>query len=299
MLRTRGGVASVLLVLAGLAPGALPASAAPLDWEGTGSVLWGEPVGVPLGEGGGVATVNGSGAQGHLDSLELVTSRQRLDLTGTLPFVGGSVVPALRLEGELGGGNLAPISGQLTLPPQLPLGRLPIRGLLRLCLFSTDCANTLPVPLTRQTLTPSGAPTTVGIGLGGSIRVSLDGAPWQIPTVRISIQGAPWTVRTARVSHRISIEAAPWTVSGATVVTTLTAMGFVHGPASLTTSTAAPSGVVQLVTPSQISTNLTMDGQGLLGSIYAVRVHFVPEPGMLTLVAAGVIGLVVLGRLRR
>jgi hypothetical protein len=77
------------------------------------------------------------------------------------------------------------------------------------------------------------------------------------------------------------------------IVPPLTAMGFAHGPASGTSSTAAASGVVSLVTPIRINTNI---GGALYIPAFAVMtLHFVPEPGTLALVGGGLAALAVAG----
>jgi hypothetical protein len=73
-------------------------------------------------------------------------------------------------------------------------------------------------------------------------------------------------------------------------------MGFAHGPASLTSSTANPSGQVQLVTPIFISTNI--GASAVLPGFAILNLHFVPEPGTLMLLGSGIAGLVAFGRSR-
>jgi len=55
---------------------------------------------------------------------------------------------------------------------------------------------------------------------------------------------------------------------------------------------------VQFVTPSQITTNLTAGSSELLSGLSIMRLHFIPEPGMLLLLGSGVAGLVLIGRSR-
>ena len=82
-----------------------------------------------------------------------------------------------------------------------------------------------------------------------------------------------------------------------TVTTTRTMQGFVHGPASLTSSTAKGSGVVQIVTATAVSTSLAPPNNFL--SVFGIiRLHFIPEPGLVLLLGSGIAGLVVLGRHR-
>ena len=88
---------------------------------------------------------------------------------------------------------------------------------------------------------------------------------------------------------------APWTI-GTAAIGSLTAMGFAHGPASLTSSTAGASGTVQIVTPVFVSTNI---GSSAIVPVFGVMsLHFVPEPGTMLLLAAGFSALALGGRRR-
>jgi len=73
--------------------------------------------------------------------------------------------------------------------------------------------------------------------------------------------------------------------------------GFAHGPASLTSSTAQPSGVVQLVTVSKVYTSLKA-AVPELPMIAILNLHFVPEPSTALLLATGFAGLAAVGRRR-
>jgi hypothetical protein len=97
------------------------------------------------------------------------------------------------------------------------------------------------------------------VGQGGTTTVA--------GPVNLTVAGAPWTVGTARVG-------------------TATAMGFAYGPGSQTSSTARASGVIQLVTPIRITTNLPGDF-AVVPAFGVLTLHFVPEPGTLALLAAG------------
>jgi hypothetical protein len=135
-------------------------------------------------------------------------------------------------------------------------GVLPILGVAKVCLFGT-CSS----PLANLSV-----PLSV-VGNGGLAYVT--GA------VNLTVGGAPWT-------------------TGTVFVGTSTAAGFAHGPASGTTSTLNPSGVVRLVTPIFISTNI-----GASASVPAfgfLTLHFVPEPATALLLGAGIAGLIVGGR---
>ena len=80
------------------------------------------------------------------------------------------------------------------------------------------------------------------------------------------------------------------------VTTNTSAVGFAHGPTS-GTSTAGTGGVVQVVTPTLIVTNLMKPNQRI-GLPISMALEFVPEPGLMLLLASGVAGLALLGRRR-
>jgi hypothetical protein len=133
---------------------------------------------------------------------------------------------------------------------------MPIQGIARVCLFGPCSAAlaNLSVPLSV-------------VGAGGAAFVNAG--------VAVTVIGSPWT-------------------TGQATLGTLTVMGSAHGPASGTSSTAANSGTVLLVTPILISTSLT----GVLPTFGFLSLHFVPEPGTLMLLGSAVAGLALFGRTR-
>jgi hypothetical protein len=138
-------------------------------------------------------------------------------------------------------------------------GVMPVVGGVKVCLFGSSCGSAvanITVPLSN-------------VGAGGAVAVGA--------AVNVTVIGAPWTTGTAAVG-------------------TVTAMGFAHGPASLTSSTANASGQVQLVTPIFISTNI--GASAVLPGFAILNLHFVPEPGTLMLLGSGIAGLVAFGRSR-
>jgi len=138
-------------------------------------------------------------------------------------------------------------------------GAIPLVGVAKVCLFGT-----CPAPPPANLSVPLGV-----LGAGGAVFVT------GMLGLNVTAVGAPWTIGTAAVG-------------------TLTQMGFVHGPASLTSSTAAPSGVVQLVTPVYVATNI---GSISFFPVFgAMTLHFVPEPGTMLLLAAGFSTLALAGR---
>jgi hypothetical protein len=216
-----------------------------------------------------------------------VTATQTVFITD--PDTAGNGIAAVVVEASLGTGTFAPISGGAASTTALTRNLLPLRGQARICLLTTDCSEQLVLPLTRPTLTVNGAPGggVLGVGIGGLLTVGGD------TPIKISLQAAPWTIKTA-----LAVDQVQTTGKVNTLFINLTAKGFAHDPSSGTSSTAQPSGVVQLVTPAQVQTNLPLGTSKKLGIVATLRVHFIPEPGLLALLASGVVGLLVLGRRR-
>jgi hypothetical protein len=272
------------------------ANAALLNWEGTSFTTLGD---LPTTEivGGGVATVNSSSGvlPAHLSTLRLKGSRGGVAGTVTTlvtdPVSAGNLIVAIIVAAEVGTGTLGGISGAVA-SGSLTRNRLPVRGISKICLVTTDCSNPLELLLTQPTTVnnvPGGG--IIGLGVGGTITIGGTTA-----TIRISLQGAPWTIKTVTAIDHIS------TLLGNTTFTTTnkTAKGFAHGPGTgnTTSSTAAVSGVVQIVTPVQILTNLAFGTSEKLGGTISLLVHFIPEPSLLVLLGSGVVGLALLGSRR-
>ena len=276
-------VLAISLVLCGTSGTAL---AGVLNWEGTSTLLLADFPRNSKARGGGVATINASGGLGHIDSLRIKASRGNIradfvQLVTDPDTVSNSIaaIEYLSLSGTTG--TMAPISGALQ---NTSLGftrnQSGIAGFVRLCLVTTDCA----VPLTLPLQTVNG---NVGVGIGGLITIGGTGA------IRISVQAAPWTIKTVTVSDH---QTTTGKMNQETVPVKLT--GFAHGPGSGTSSTAAIGGVVQLVTPSQVSTNLTAGSNKKQSSGQTLLIRFIPEPGLFLLLGSGVAGLAVMGRSR-
>lgn len=280
--------ASMLFVAVG------SANAAPLNWEGTSFVVLGDLSAIES-LGGGVATINNSSGSlpAHLQTLRLKGSRGGVADTVTVlvtdPETAGNNIFAIIVEAELGTGTFGGISGavQTTGTSVLTRNQLPIRGVAKICLMDTTCSSLLELLLTVPT-TVNGVPGSgvIGLGVGGLITVGGGTMP------EISMKGAPWTVKTVTAMDQIT------TMLGNTTFTIVTAKGFAHAPSSGTTSTAALSGVVQMVTPVQIVTNLSLGSSAKLGGSVSLLIHFIPEPGLLMLLGSGVVGLAFLGSRR-
>jgi hypothetical protein len=271
---------------------AVSAGAAPLNYEGTVTLLLGEFGEQPL-TGGGVATVNGSagGIPAHLNTMRIAGSRGAptgnfLNIVTNPEGIGNGIGAISYNDIEFGTGALAPISGAAASGAGLTQNVLPMRGLIKICILTSSCEVFLPLLLTQPILSVNGAQTgTKGVGIGGLITLGGGTNP-----IRLSIQAAPWTVKTATVIDHIT------TTGGNLIFTPLVKKGFAHGPASGTSSTAQPSGVVQLISPAQVETNLPFGSNAKVSSGQTLLIHFIPEPGLLLLLGSGVVGLAVLGR---
>lgn len=90
---------------------------------------------------------------------------------------------------------------------------------------------------------------------------------------------------------KVTVFGAPWTTGTAAIGSYSTLMGGV----SPLSNTGAPSGVVTLVTPIFLSTDLS----NAVPLIASLTLHFVPEPTTLVLVGWGIAGLVAIGARRR
>ena len=232
---------------------AVPASAGLVGFNGQIAIRVGtlDPV---LVSGAGVATVNGSSAGVHLNSLVLPASR--FATTGLIaPVTDPSAFPIAGIEvtAQNGAGAFAGGTGMGTLA-----GTMPILGVAKVCLFGSCSAALANLSVPLSVVGAGGMATATGV-------------------VNVTVVGAPWTMGTAAAG-------------------TLSAMGFKHGPASLTSSTAQNSGSVRLVTPIFISTSLA--SSAVIPAFGFLTLHFVPEPSTILLVGAGIVGLVGFGRSR-
>jgi hypothetical protein len=267
------------------------ASAATLNWSGTSTVLLAE---YPPGDlrGGGVATINGSDGviPAHLSTLRLAASRGNIRGSFTRlvtdPDVIANGILALIYD-NVGGltGTVYGISGGAA-STSAGGGIIPQQGIVKICLLSTACSQFLPLVLNQPT-TVNGVPGTgtKGVGVGGLITAGGYGG------IRISLQANPWTIKTVTVIDQITPPGGP-----PRIFETWVAKGWAHAPVSTTTSTAQPSGVIQLVTPNQVVTNLPLGSSDKMGSFVITMIHFIPEPGLLLLLGSGVAGLAFLGR---
>ena len=235
--------------------------------------------------GTGVATVNGSSGGNHLDTIQWPSWRT---------FTGGNNVPetipltdpdhptlmSLRATGlRLGTITFDGISGG---PPLGTKNTGIPPGHMKMCILFPGCAAYLPIPF--------GTKGGNAVGVGGMFTVNTFS---KAGGFRLSVQGAPWTIGVTSITN-VTTE----TRNGGISTYTKTLQGFVHGVVCTSPISFLDycSGVIQLVTPVRIETSLGAPDAYQAGSV-EVRLHFVPEPGLL-LLGPGVAGLLMLGRSR-
>jgi len=249
------------------------AGAKALDWHGTMNLELFQGPSIIL-QGSGIATVNDSSGGNHLSTIRLAGG---ISGSGTVPVTDPEITGQVKsIRGSMmamGTGTLSGISGA----PPLARNALPVAGFMRVCLFAAGCGTNLPLSLTEPTV--NGGIT--GIGVGGLLTLGGNGA------IRISIEAAPWTLATVSGLNQ--------TRDGNFV--TMSRVGFVHGAASASdSSTAANSGVIQLIAPQHITTSGVLGNSTRVALFSTLTLHFIPEPGLLLLIASGVVGLALIGR---
>jgi hypothetical protein len=258
------------------------ASAKYMTWHGTlflklGAYAKTGPDALILDGGSGVATINNSAGGAHLNTMTIhLPNRTDSDVWVVTDPNSTPQIKSIIVTGSLGVGQSQKIrwTGMSTPSgggPQI----LPTGGYTRLCLFVPGCAANIAMNNTYN--------ATRGVGIGGTITMGGNGS------VRVSVEGAPWSFHTVTQVNQ--------TVKGNFI--TLSRRGWRHGPGSLSSSTTAQtSGVINKVQAATVKTaGITGNSQNV--SLFIdLRLHFIPEPGLLLLLGSGVVGLAVLGRSR-
>jgi len=211
-----------------------------------------------------------------------------LELNDTIPVTDPTAAPitsviltSIRARPDLqGGGIIGNISGAIasTVSGIMP-NTVPATGGVTICLLLPTlppCAGQLDLLVGATT-----AGVNIGGGVGGILTIGGTGS------IRISVIGAPFTVKTVSAVNRTANGGFDLFVEN----------GFAHGPVSMTSSTAAASGVIQTITANHTTVVAPGDGD-LSGNITRALTHFIPEPGLLLLFTSGAVGMALLGRKR-
>jgi hypothetical protein len=251
------------------------AESAAFEYTATLEFDWGGGTVVGQVSGAGIAEV-GVAPPADVASLRLLPNT--VAGTTTFPVTGHSSIVSGRIRAQLGTGTIAPLDASAV--TQNELG---VSGVMRLCLLFTTCSAFANHPFTMSGTT---FPTILGtgqLGVGGVLTVTAGGTGGT---------GAHWVQSFAGWT--------PGTVTAQYESAVVTAMGFLHGPLSATSSAATTSGVLQLVSPTRID-YIGFPGlsQGALMS--RLTIHLVPEPGIGVSLLCGVAVLCLLGgrRIRR
>ena len=233
----------------------------------------------------GLTTIHtSSSASSHLSTIT-AEFNPGLSLNTTISVTDPTAAPitsviltSIRGRPDLQGGIIGNISGALA---NSNLGVLPntipSTGGVTICLL---IANPCDFQL-NLLVGATSAGVQIGGGVGGILTIGGLGA------IRISVVGAPYTVKTVSAVNR--------TENG--LFDVFSEHGFAHGPASITSTTAQASGVLQTIT----ANHTTVIGPGdndISGNISRVLTHFIPEPGLLLLFGSGAVGMALLGRKR-
>jgi hypothetical protein len=254
-----------------IASAPLTASAEKMQWVGTLQLDFGRYSPVAF-AGSGVATINSSATGPQLEDLRVAGGITGIE---TIPITDPNITAtfrSLRISAQLGTGTLASFWPVKPWPhPQLSRNTIPTRGSLRVCMFTPGCLLGIQAPFSRH----SG---NEAVGVGGILTGGGSG------DLRISVEAAPWTVYSSTLFIPTNQGgSAPWTRSG-----------WIHGPASYSSSAATTNGSVQLVSPLVVRSN----GGLYLPGFASLTLRFIPEPGYLLLITAGIVALITLGRSR-
>jgi len=224
----------------------------------------------------GLAEVNGP----QLESFVI----QSAGITGATGFPvtdpGAAPVTSLRVNASIPSGSLGidPFGGPYG-EPSLSHNGLVVHGAVQICML----APTLPPCFAGLGVQLTTGPGNRGMGIGGVLTAGLSG------TLRMSLQGAPFTLHTASITGT--------TTNGARL--TLFSAGSIAGPYLFTSTAGQPGGWLSIVTPTRVVVSSLMEPDETLFGFLRFEVLFLPEPGLFQLLSAGSAGLALVGWRRR
>lgn len=267
--------AGLVLALA-LVPACRQASAETLPFEGRLVLSLPGLEEMEVAAGVGVAEVNGL----QLETFEILSAT----ITGStgIPITDPTAAPvtSLRVLASIPSGLLGidPFGGPFS-EPAITSNALAMPGSVRICMLVAPlppCLAGLGVPLTN-------AAAGKGAGIGGLLTVGVAG------TLRMSLQGAPFTLHTAYVTAETEYGA----------IFTVFSTGSIGGPYLFTSTAGQPGGFLSVVTPIRVVIGQSGEPVNVLPGFLRFEVQFLPEPGVLLLLVSGAGGLSFLGRMRR
>jgi hypothetical protein len=192
----------------------------------------------------------------------------------TDPDTAGNFIVSIQYINVAGGtGTVGPISGAIASTNTTFQGTVPITGLVRLCLLSTECTEFGALNLSTHTVNSD----VIGVGVGGLLTFTLASG-----FARLSVQGNPWQIKQTTL---VDQQTTP--INLVQEFVNLTFKGWAHGPGSGVTNTATPGGVVQLISPSQVRSNLPNGSNAKIAAVQRLLIRFIPEPGLLLLGRGG------------
>jgi len=159
------------------------AGAKTMTWHGTTILKLGAypPDGMILDPGSGVATVNNSSGGPHMSTLRI--QGDGVPDSGVWVVTDPETTPQIKsiiVTGTMQSATMTGISGATHGGPH----ELAMAGFTRVCLFLPGCITNIAMQNTKNNgNTGVGVGGIITMGGLGSIRISVEGAPWEIHTV--------------------------------------------------------------------------------------------------------------------